>query len=292
MPARSCRARSSTRPRWATSTATAGPRSSSAPTRSTTPRKDGGLNAGDINTTSLAVIGQAACSATPTRACTRSTTATATLVKLVPGWPAKVGIINAELLPDVGEGITGSPVLAKLTCPSGGSGREGRRHPRRRARLHLQRRRHVLLRRSRAATTTRWRPTSSAGAGQVDHPVFPAVGLPAFGDLGGAQPAFVAPVAGLLRALDLVVPDYQVGGQDFTAAWDSATGQMRPGFPAQENDLAFLTGPGGRATSTACRARRSSRAPRRWTCRRSTRSASRSAARGRSSPATGPSRRR
>ena len=40
-----------------------------------------------------------------------------------------------------------------------------------------------------------------------------------------------------------MVPDYQAGGQDFTAAWDSATGQLRPGFPAQQNDLAFLTGP-------------------------------------------------
>jgi len=33
-----------------------------------------------------------------------------------------------------------------------------------------------------------------------------------------------------------VIPDAGPG-------WDSATGQMRPGFPAQENDLAFLTGP-------------------------------------------------
>ena len=28
------------------------------------------------------------------------------------GWPAKIGIIDAGLLPDVGEGINGSPVVA------------------------------------------------------------------------------------------------------------------------------------------------------------------------------------
>ncbi|TMK23718.1 MAG: hypothetical protein E6G62_11000, partial [Actinobacteria bacterium] len=38
------------------------------------------------------------------------------------GWPVKIGIIDAGLLPDVGEGINGSPVVAPLTCPEGGQG--------------------------------------------------------------------------------------------------------------------------------------------------------------------------
>src|SRR5436190_2565044 len=38
------------------------------------------------------------------------------------GWPVKIGIINAGLLPDVGEGIDGSPVVAPLNCPEGGEG--------------------------------------------------------------------------------------------------------------------------------------------------------------------------
>ena len=62
------------------------------------------------------------------------------------GWPVKIGIINAGLLPDVGEGINGSPVVAPLTCPEGGEGLEDRRHARRRARLHPQPRRQLLLR--------------------------------------------------------------------------------------------------------------------------------------------------
>ena len=83
----------------------------------------------------------------------------------------------------------------------------------------------------------------SAGPGQVDHPVLPAVGHPAFGDFGGSAPTLLAPAAGVQRALDLVLPEYQPTGQDFLAGWDSSTGQFRPGFPAAVNDLQFLTGP-------------------------------------------------
>ena len=51
-----------------------------------------------------------------------------------------------------------------------------------------------------------------------------------------------APVAGLVRALDVVAPNYQKGGQDFTAAWNASTGQFTPGYPAVNNDLSFITG--------------------------------------------------
>jgi len=51
-----------------------------------------------------------------------------------------------------------------------------------------------------------------------------------------------APVAGLLRALDVIAPNYQKGSQDFTAAWNASTGQYAPGFPAVNNDLSFITG--------------------------------------------------
>jgi hypothetical protein len=199
---------------------------------------DGGLNAGALNTTSLSVIGQAGVlSYANSRVYAFRANG-----DLVDGWPAKVGIINSELLPDVGEGITGSPVLAKLTCPSGGAGVKVGVIPDAGPGYVFNADGTSCYGQS-GGHDNALSTDVSAAVGQVDHPVFPAVGLPAFGDLGGLQPAFVAPVAGLLRALDLVVPDYQVGGQDFTAAWDSATGQMRPGFPAQENDLAFLTGP-------------------------------------------------
>jgi Ca2+-binding RTX toxin-like protein len=54
----------------------------------------------------------------------------------------------------------------------------------------------------------------------------------------------LAPAAGLGRALDVALPEYQPTGQDFLAAWSvAAQGQIRPGFPQPVNDLQFLTGP-------------------------------------------------
>jgi hypothetical protein len=47
----------------------------------------------------------------------------------------------------------------------------------------------------------------------------------------------------LRRALDLSVPEYQEGSQDFVAAWSTSSGNFQAGFPARVNDLQFLTGP-------------------------------------------------
>ena len=167
--------------------------------------------------------------------------------KPVSGWPKKLGIVDAELLPDVGEGVNGGPVIAPLTCPSGGTGNKVGVAPA--AGIGYIFNGDGSSCYGQAPSTdgtladTGLQTDAGLGTRQIDHPVFPAVGLGAFGDLGGSQPSFVTPVAGLLRALDLAAPDYQVGGQDFTGAWDTATGQFRAGFPAPQNDLSFLTGP-------------------------------------------------
>ena len=80
--------------------------------------------------------------------------------------------------------------------------------------------------------------------GKYDTPTFAAVGYPAFGTLDGHSVSLFAPVTGLIRALDVVAPEYQ-GGQDFIGAWnpEQPTLQNLPGFPAEVNDLQFLTGP-------------------------------------------------
>jgi hypothetical protein len=168
---------------------------------------------------------------------------------ILPGWPAKVGIIDGELLPDVGEGITGYPVVADATCngtdsgpkigvlanngeayvfdPDGksclGQGDNGEGNPN--ADTALQ---------------------TDGYANQPDHPMLPAVGSPAFADLTGTgnDISFLAPAAGLGRALDVGFPEYQRVSQDFIGAWDlEAGGTLQPGFPQTMNDLQFLTGP-------------------------------------------------
>jgi hypothetical protein len=163
----------------------------------------------------------------------------------VDGWPVKVAILGTETLPVVGEGITGSAVLAEFSCPSGGEGTKvgamsavgpayvfnadgsscyGKAGA---ADVHLQ---------SDAA------PSGSTS----DRPVIPAFGQPAFGRLGpGPEVTFTAPATGLKRALDVALNDYQMEGQDMVGAWlaESPGGTMRPNFPARVNDLQFLSGP-------------------------------------------------
>jgi hypothetical protein len=158
-------------------------------------------------------------------------------------WPARIGILNTELLPVVGEGISGYPVIAPYACspglpdapkvgvlanngpvyvlgPNGAScyGRAlGRDVP-------LQ-------------------SDFSVNEDQFDRPVIGAVGHPAFGELVGGEQVLAAPAAGLLRALDVALPEYQ-RSQDFLAAWSvTGNGQFQPGYPAPVNDLQFLTGP-------------------------------------------------
>ena len=115
-------------------------------------------------------------------------------------------------------------------------------HPATRARLTSSTRTGAPATARRRERTTRCRPTSPRGRCKYDTPAIPAVGHATFGDLGGTGPSFLTPAAGVLRALDLGVNEYQ-GGQDFVAAYDTTTGQFRPGFPTVVNDLQFITGP-------------------------------------------------
>lgn len=164
---------------------------------------------------------------------------------ILAGWPFHPGLLLTELLPVVGEGVSGSPVIGPVSCPSGGVGMKvGAASAAGPAYIvnpdatscygQTQGKDNALASDFAAATTA------------TDTPIIPAVGNPAFGAIGvGASadsPSFVISAIGLYRALDLLLPDYQ-GGQDLVGVWDPATGQFRPNFPATMNDLQFLTGP-------------------------------------------------
>src|SRR4029079_10621929 len=84
---------------------------------------------------------------------------------------------------------------------------------------------------------------NAEGGPAADQPLLAAVGQPALAKLTGGT-AFLAPAAGVLRAADVVLPEYQ-GGQDYLAAWDlqSPQGSFKAGWAAPTNDLQFLTGP-------------------------------------------------
>jgi hypothetical protein len=212
---------------------------------------EGGINAGGVTAASLGLIGQtgvlgfangrvyAIKSTGGQMSCAEGK---CTSDAYEPGWPKKVGIIDRGLLPDVGEGINGSPVVAPLTCPSGGTGPKIGVAPDAGPAYLFNPDGSSCYGTDPSGHDNPLEVDFSAGAGQYDHPAFAAVGYPAFGTLDGKTTDFFTPEAGLLRALDVALNDYQ-GGQDFLGAWDPSTGQQRPGFPAEMNDLQFLTGP-------------------------------------------------
>jgi len=158
------------------------------------------------------------------------------------GWPVKVGIIDAGLLPDVGEGINGSPVIAPLTCPSGGPGMKIGLAPDAGPAYIFNRDGTSCYGKDQSGHDNPLETDFGQGHGQYDHPGFAAVGYPAFGSFDGHTIDFFTPEAGLLRAVDLLLNEYQ-GGQDFIGGWNPSTAQPLPGFPAEVNDLQFLTGP-------------------------------------------------
>ena len=161
----------------------------------------------------------------------------------LPGWPVKIGIIDAGLLPDVGEGINGSPVVAPVRCPSGGPGMKIGVTPDAGPAYILNGNGSSCYGQTSGEDNT-LQTDFAVSAGKYDSPTYAALGYPAFGSLDGHTVDFFAPNTGLFRALDVAAPEYQ-GGQDFIGAWNPSlpTGQYLPGFPATVDDLQFLTGP-------------------------------------------------
>ncbi len=257
------RARSSTRRPWPTSTARASRRaSSSARTRSTWPTTATKANSTPAAsaTASLGVVGASGlltfangrvyainaggCSSDPSSCATggfRCEASKCTSTAFREGWPAKIGIIDAGLLPDVGEGINGSPVVAPVLCPEGGEGLKIGVTPDAGPGYVLNPNGSSCYG-SADGQYNALQTDASGSSSKADTPAFPAVGEPAFGTLDGTTTSMFAPAAGLLRALDVVAPDYQKGGQDFIAGWNANSGQFSPGFPAVDNDLSFITG--------------------------------------------------
>ena len=204
---------------------------------------DGGLNAGLLTAATLNVLGQIPGLGDVVDFVNSRAYAVRANGTLLPGWPVKIGLLLKEVLPIVGEGIPAAPVIGPATCTDGQVGKPavaimGDGGP-----LYLMRANGVsCFGRDPLGHDNPLDVDIALGNGtKYDTPAFPALGHPAFGDLGGG-PSVLAPVIGLIRALDIAAPEYQ-GGQDFLGAWDTLTAQQRPGWPTPVNDLQFLTGP-------------------------------------------------
>jgi Subtilase family/Thrombospondin type 3 repeat len=160
------------------------------------------------------------------------------------GWPAKIGLVSTELLPVVGEGITGSPAIGPVTCPSGGQGSKVTVMPAAGFSYVLNPNGQSCYGRDASGKDVVLNAVLNAGARKYDLTTTSAVGHPAFANLGGLNPGIsvIAPATGLIRSLDIGLNEYQ-GGQDFAMAWNASSGQADLGWPLIVNDLQFLTGP-------------------------------------------------
>jgi len=161
----------------------------------------------------------------------------------VAGWPVAIYMVQGELLPDVGSGSNGAPVMAdvdgdgKLEIATASIGSPP-----------------YLLRADGSSfygngpdgdpvTMASMPPEFKSLA--TDAPSIASLGGGAIGRLNGpgSPLAFAMGSTGLRRLLDVVLPEQQLAGEDHLGAWDLATGTYEPGFPARMNDLMFFTTP-------------------------------------------------
>jgi len=163
-----------------------------------------------------------------------------------PGWPVRVGLLLADLLPTVGHGVTGSAVLADvdddaadevLIAGNNGPGLliegdgtsyfgetfEGKFLP----------------------FDARTFPLSQPQSDTVDFGLtFAVVGSGAAGDVDGDTVLdFALPSTGGIQLLDNQGPALQGPGDQQLVVWSTATGDVLPAFPRRVEDLQFLSTP-------------------------------------------------
>ncbi|GAC1576884.1 MAG: hypothetical protein NVS3B24_07190 [Candidatus Dormibacteria bacterium] len=178
----------------------------------------------------------------------------------VPGWPVKVGILQAELLPTVGSGIDTPPALISMSCPQNSSkglkvGVAADNGP-------------VYIFGSDGTSCYGQGPgldngvihdrtvSTAAPSGNSTDPVAAAAfGLVVFGDLSSAgDTVVVTPTAGTNKLLDVILAGHQFNAQNSISAWSlsnvppacvaaDCAPQFHPGYPHYMNDLMFLAGP-------------------------------------------------
>jgi hypothetical protein len=161
----------------------------------------------------------------------------------VAGWPVPIAMFQTELLPDVGSGSNGAPVVADVD----GDGKAEI------ATISIGSPPYLLK-----ADGTSYFGTGPGGryltmatalpefkSGATDGPSFASLGGAVWGRLAGAGSplALASPATGLRRALDVVLPEQQLAAEDHVSAWDAQTGTYLPGFPARMNDLQFFNTP-------------------------------------------------
>ncbi len=170
----------------------------------------------------------------------------------LPGWPVKLGMFQREVLPVIGDGVAAQAAIGDVVPAHPGReivatsavgpiyvlGLDGRS---------------ALGQVGGKDVPLHWYgglfandPTGTGALRNSDDVgvILSAFGGPSVGKLGSRTRMDVAaPVSGLSRLLDTASPELQLPSDDLLAAWDGATGAMRPAYPRETPDLAFFVTP-------------------------------------------------
>ncbi|MEW6442739.1 MAG: FG-GAP-like repeat-containing protein [bacterium] len=158
----------------------------------------------------------------------------------VEGWPVRLALVEPELLPFVGSGTPGSPVLADV---------DGNGSPEIAAFSTIGPA--YLLNGDGSsyygldeAGDYNVMETGPLLAGHRDVPSIPVLGSPILADLeGDGTIACIAPSAGFKKLADVQLPAEQIGNENHLSAWTARDGKWMPGFPVYMDDLQFASSP-------------------------------------------------
>lgn len=163
----------------------------------------------------------------------------------VPGWPAAIADLEANLLPTIADGVTASPVLASLNGKKAlevvvGSSAGPIYELNRNGTSYLGET--GLL-----PNVTSFVPAGqSVNLGNLLEATIPALGSPVVGHLGkisGTPLSIAAGAASVGRLLDEGYPGDQSPHDNQVATWSVTKGEMDDGSPDLMNDLQFITAP-------------------------------------------------
>jgi hypothetical protein len=171
-------------------------------------------------------------------------------IAFLPGWPVKTALVTTELLPTVGTGSNGPPVLADVdgdgTLEIGTMSAVGPAYVFTADGVSL------FGRHPTGEDRTLESDTFGAGSKSVDTPTFGALGALAIAEFGGVGQGFqlIGPTAGLGKLIDNQIPARQFPADNHLSAWNvtDAAGMPTDGafvaaYPRVVNDLQFLAGP-------------------------------------------------
>lgn len=158
----------------------------------------------------------------------------------LPGWPTKVATALLELLPVVGNGPNGAPVLGDVN--GGGDLEVGIFSTAGPAYIFNRSGASIYGKDPLGQDRTLVMAGSGPGTNSPDTPSIPGLGGAIFTRLGPDKVLNLAvPGVGLGKLLDVLLPEDQLLSDNHLSVYDLTTRLQLPAFPREVNDLQFLT---------------------------------------------------